>query len=42
MACEDLLQQCVLALIASFGAVVASLVALVKAHDAQQTVKKKK
>jgi hypothetical protein len=39
MPCEELLTQCGLALIASFGAVVAALVALVKSHDAQQRSK---
>jgi len=39
--CEDLLQQCTLALIGAFSSVVIALVALVKSHDAQNKIKEK-
>jgi len=45
MPCEDLLTQCVLALVGSFGAVVAALVAIIKAraaHDRLDELEKEK
>jgi len=38
--CESLLQQCGIALVSSFGAVVVALVSLVKAHDSEKYVRK--
>jgi hypothetical protein len=38
VACEDLLEKCTLALVVSLGAVVAALVAIVKANHAHKRI----